>query len=93
MALRDRWTLIEQHRADWFRSLREQDASATIAFHNLAGTAFAAPLWELLQHAANHGSYHRGQVVALMRQLGARTVSTDMLLWDRERRARTEGQG
>jgi len=25
--------------------------------------------------------YHRGQVVALLRQLGARTVSTDMLFW------------
>jgi uncharacterized damage-inducible protein DinB len=84
VALRDRWTLIEQHRADWFRSLREPEVAGPVAFRTLAGAAFEAPLWELLQHVANHASYHRGQVVALLRQLGARTVSTDMLFWDRE---------
>ena len=90
VVLRDRWTLIEQHRADWFRSLREQDATGPVAFRTLAGAAFEAPLGELLQHVANHASYHRGQVVTLLRQLGARTVITDMLLWDRERRAAVE---
>jgi uncharacterized damage-inducible protein DinB len=94
VVLRDRWTLIEQHRADWFRSLREQDTAGPVAFRTLAGVAFEAPLWELLQHVANHASYHRGQVVTLQRQLGARTVTTDMLFWDRERReAKNEGQG
>jgi len=93
VALRDRWTVIEEHRADWFRSLREPDPAVPVSFRTLAGTAFEAPLWELLQHVANHSSYHRGQVVALLRQLGARTVSTDMLLWDRERRAPSEGPG
>src|SRR5712691_4116017 len=84
VVLRDRWTLIEQHRADWFRSLREQDTTAPVAFRTLVGAAFEAPLWELLQHVANHASYHRGQVVTLLRQLGARTVTTDMLFWERE---------
>jgi uncharacterized damage-inducible protein DinB len=86
VALRDRWTLIEQHRADWFHSLREADAAGPVSFRNLAGTAFAAPLWELVQHVANHATYHRGQVLTLLRQLGARGVSTDMTFWDRERR-------
>jgi len=93
VALRDRWTLIEQHRADWFRSLREPEVAGPVAFRTLAGAAFEAPLWELLQHVANHGSYHRGQVVALLRQLGARTVSTDMLFWDRERHAAAGSEG
>ena len=87
VALRDRWTLIEKHRADWFRSLREQDCRALVSFRTLAGVAHETPLWQLLQHVANHASYHRGQVIALLRQLGARTVSTDMLFWDRERAA------
>jgi uncharacterized damage-inducible protein DinB len=84
VALRDRWTLIEKHRADWFRSLREQDCRALVSFRTLAGVAYETPLWQLVQHVANHASYHRGQVIALLRQLGARTVSTDMLFWDRE---------
>lgn len=91
VALRDRWTLIEEHRADWFRSLREADAAAPVEFRTLAGVAYRTPLWQLLQHVANHSSYHRGQVVTMLRQLGARSVSTDLLLWDREREAEKDG--
>jgi uncharacterized damage-inducible protein DinB len=87
VALRDRWTLVEEHRAHWFESLREADLAAPVAFRTLAGAAFEAPLWELLQHVANHATYHRGQVITLLRQLGARAAATDLLLWDRERRA------
>ena len=27
--------------------------------------------WQMLQHVVNHGSYHRGQVTTMLRQLGA----------------------
>jgi uncharacterized damage-inducible protein DinB len=91
VALRDRWTLIEEHRADWFRSVRESEVAVPVAFRTLAGVAYETPLWQLLQHVANHASYHRGQVITLLRQLGARTVSTDMLFWDRERDAARAG--
>ena len=91
VALRDRWTLIEDHRADWFRSLREADAAAPVEVRTLAGVAYRTPLWQLLQHVANHSSYHRGQVITMLRQLGARTVSTDLLFWDREREAEKAG--
>jgi uncharacterized damage-inducible protein DinB len=40
---------------------------------------------QLVQHAANHSTYHRGQVVTLLRILGAKATSSDMVLWDRER--------
>jgi uncharacterized damage-inducible protein DinB len=85
VALRDRWTLIEEHRADWFRSLRDQDLAAAVSFKTLAGVAYETPLWQLLQHVANHATYHRGQVITLLRQLGARVAGTDLLFWDRER--------
>jgi uncharacterized damage-inducible protein DinB len=35
-------------------------------------------------HVANHSTYHRGQVATLLRQLGARPVSTDLLVFDDE---------
>jgi uncharacterized damage-inducible protein DinB len=87
VALRDRWTIIEEHRADWFGSLREADLAAPVSFRTLAGVAYETPLWQLLQHVANHATYHRGQVITLLRQLGARVVGTDLLFWDRERAA------
>jgi uncharacterized damage-inducible protein DinB len=35
----------------------------------------------------NHGSYHRGQVTTLLRQLGAKGVGTDLITFYRERKA------
>jgi uncharacterized damage-inducible protein DinB len=31
----------------------------------------AQPFWQMLQHLVNHGSYHRGQVTTMLRQIGA----------------------
>jgi len=33
------------------------------------------PVWQSLQHLANHGTYHRGQITTLLRQLGAKPCS------------------
>jgi uncharacterized damage-inducible protein DinB len=93
IALRDRWTVIEQHRDSWFRSLRPEALRESLRYRNLAGAEFEEPLWQLVQHVANHSTYHRGQVVLLLRQLGAKTVSSDLVLWDRDREARAKHYG
>ena len=84
VALRDRWKVIEDHRRAWLDALTPAAASAVVHYKNTAGTAFAAPLWQLVQHVANHSTYHRGQVTSLLRQVGGRTVQSDMVLFDRE---------
>lgn len=85
VALRDRWTLIEGHREEWLRSLREDSLGETIRYKSTAGVPYEAPLGQLVQHVVNHSSYHRGQVALMLRALGARPVSTDLVLWDRTR--------
>jgi uncharacterized damage-inducible protein DinB len=35
--------------------------------------------WQVLAHAFNHATYHRGQVVTLLRQLGAQPNATDLM--------------
>lgn len=87
VAVRDRWAVIDDHRASWLSALRPDGAEETIRYRSLQGQPFEAPLWQLVQHVANHSSYHRGQVITMLRQLGARGVSTDMVAWDRERAA------
>jgi uncharacterized damage-inducible protein DinB len=85
LALRERWKAIEAHRADWFSALRERHVVEIVRYRTLDGHGYGAPLWQLLQHVVNHSSYHRGQVIHMLRQLGAKPVSTDLVLWDRER--------
>jgi uncharacterized damage-inducible protein DinB len=40
-----------------------------------------APLWAVLRHVVNHQTYHRGQISSMLRRLGAKPVSTDMVVW------------
>jgi len=53
----------------------------------LDGRPGATPFWEMLQHVVNHGSYHRGQVTTMLRQLGAKPAQgMDLIRFYRERK-------
>jgi uncharacterized damage-inducible protein DinB len=84
IALRERWVAIEEHRAVWLRELPKNGPTSKVRYKNVKGEVYEAPLWQLVQHLANHSTYHRGQVTTLLRLLGARPVGTDLLTWDRE---------
>ena len=88
VALRDRWTVIEEHRDAWFAGLGTTVPLPSSATRPWKGPRFEGPLWQLVQHAANHSTYHRGQLTIFLRQLGARLVATDMIVWDRDEQAR-----
>jgi uncharacterized damage-inducible protein DinB len=45
-------------------------------------------LGESLQHGANHGVHHRGQVALLLRVLGHAPGNFDLLFYDAERHQR-----
>lgn len=49
-----------------------------------------APLGQVLLHVVNHGSYHRGQVSMLLRQLGHESATNDLIFYvvEREEAAR-----
>lgn len=40
-----------------------------------------ASLSELISHVVNHGTYHRGNITAMLRQLGYSGVSTDYVIY------------
>jgi uncharacterized damage-inducible protein DinB len=88
IALRDRWTVLEQHRQEWLDSLAPDATATVVRYKAMDGVAYESPLWQLVQHAANHATYHRGQLTNFYRQLGARTVNTDLVTWDREEERR-----
>ena len=57
------------------------DVGRVIAYSMFNGQSTSSPFWHMLQHVVNHGSYHRGQVTTLLRQLGAQPISTDFVLY------------
>jgi uncharacterized damage-inducible protein DinB len=87
-ALRERWAALEAERRDWLAALPAEAGERVIEYRSFKGDAFTGRLAPLVQHVANHGSYHRGQVAVFLRQLGLRPPVTDLVAFDRERAAK-----
>jgi uncharacterized damage-inducible protein DinB len=86
-ALRARWAQFESELLSYINGLSAADLERSFDYHDLKGNAHNNVLWQTLQHLANHGTYHRGQVTTMFRQLGAKPVGTDMIGFYRERTA------
>ena len=54
-----------------------------ITYRNSAGDQFTSSIEDILTHVAMHGSYHRGQVAAWMRQSGETPTGTDYIAFAR----------
>jgi uncharacterized damage-inducible protein DinB len=66
------WTEVEQRQITFVKGVTERLLHELIPFR-LGQIELAL----LMQHMANHSTYHRGQITLMMRQLGAEPKSTD----------------
>jgi uncharacterized damage-inducible protein DinB len=86
--VRRRFAEIDRNLVDYAASLNADDLQRVISVKTSSGGVFASPLWQMLQHLANHGSYHRGQIATMLRQLGFKPAGTDLIGFYRERTAK-----
>lgn len=86
--VRRQFAEIDRNLVDYAASLNADDLQRVVSVKTSSGTVFASPLWQMLQHLANHGSYHRGQVATMLRQLGFKPTGTDLIGFYRERAAK-----
>jgi uncharacterized damage-inducible protein DinB len=82
--IRGRWSEVERERAALLASLDDDALERTIDYRNTKGEPFSSPLVHLLRHVVNHSSYHRGQVVTMLRQLGHAAPATDLVIYHRQ---------
>ena len=78
---------MDSYYIDYVTRLTPQDLERVIHYKSFAGEEFSNPLWQTLHQLTNHASYHRGQITTLLRQLGAKPVTTDLIAFYRERTA------
>jgi uncharacterized damage-inducible protein DinB len=83
--IRERWAEIEAQRKTFLASLTPASLAAPVAYRNTKGEPFTNPLGQLLRHVVNHSTYHRGQVATMLRQLDMPPISTDLVLFYRQR--------
>jgi len=67
-----KWAEIERNQIEFVNHLTDESLQLTIPFLETQ-----VKLVHLMQHMANHSTYHRGQIALMMRQLGSEPVATD----------------
>jgi uncharacterized damage-inducible protein DinB len=82
--LRERWAILHHEVLDYAEGLTDQKLFASFAYRDLRGNPYAQPLWQQMQHLANHSTYHRGQITTMLRQLGMTPVPTDLIAYYRQ---------
>ena len=84
--LRSAWLDLETKTRAFLAALGPDGINRVFDYKLLNATLGSSPFWQMLQHVVNHGSYHRGQVTTMLRQVGAKPPqNVDMIGFYRQR--------
>ena len=72
-AVQSKWAEVEKTQIDFVNRTTNEFLERMIPFRKSQ-----VRLGHLMQHLANHSTYHRGQVALMMRQLNAEPLSTNL---------------
>lgn len=74
------WKSKSQNLLDFLENFDESRMNEILAYTRLNGEKQAMPYYQIFAHVLNHSTYHRGQLVTMLRQSGFTNVgSTDLL--------------
>ena len=70
----------------WISNASELSLDHVFQYQNSKKEQFKQPVYQMLLHVFNHGTYHRGQLVNILRQLGKEKIpQTDFFIWCRKK--------
>jgi len=79
------WQTVESSMMMFCNSFADdQKIQKIISYIDLRGNSYSQPLHHMMFHLVNHSSYHRGQIVTMLRQINCTPVGTDMIAFFRE---------
>ena len=84
--LSDAWLAVIDRTIAFAAALSESDWERSIAYKSMAGVSYESPLWQMVMHLVNHGTHHRGQVTSMMRTLGEKPASLDLIGFYRDQK-------
>jgi len=84
--IRETWEKTGFATAQFLGSLSDKKLQETFGYLTSTGAQFTYRYSEALQHVVNHSTFHRGQVVALMRQMGHTPPDTGLTVFLRDTR-------
>ncbi|SDD22239.1 DinB family protein [Niabella drilacis] len=74
------WQQTSQQLSDWVAAFDETKLRAPFTYRRFNGQEYTSLYYQVIAHVVNHATYHRGQLVTLLRQVGFTGVqSTDLI--------------
>lgn len=71
---------------DWVENSTDMALEHVFQYYNNKKELFKQPVWQMVLHVFNHGTYHRGQLINMLRQLGMdKLPQTDFIIWSRKK--------
>jgi uncharacterized damage-inducible protein DinB len=79
------WTNASADLETFLKTFTQEKLWETVEYKKLDGATYDSKYFEIFAHVVNHSSYHRGQLVTMLRQVGFTGVtSLDMINFYRE---------
>ena len=76
--------LLSKQWNDWLQNTNEVNLTHVFAYQNSKKEHFKQPVYEMLLHLFNHQTFHRGQIITMMRQNGIEKIPpTDFIVFSR----------
>lgn len=77
---------LSKHWSEWVTESNEKNLTHVFGYYNSKKEFFKQPVNEVLLHLFNHQTYHRGQIVTLLRQNGIEKIpATDFIVFTRNK--------
>jgi uncharacterized damage-inducible protein DinB len=87
--LRAYWEGVCDEMSQFLATLDDRKLQETLTTTTPTG-AYTSPYWQMIHHVVDHSSYHRGQIVTMLRQLGMTPPSTGLIRFYRDAAAARE---
>ena len=69
---------------DWISGASELSLEHVFQYQNSKRESFKQPVYQVLLQVFSHSTYHRGQLVTMLRSLGVEKIPpTDFIVWSR----------
>lgn len=82
--------LLSKQWNDWIHGTNEVNLTHVFAYQNSKKEQFKQPVYEMLLHLFNHQTFHRGQIVTMLRQNGVEKIpATDFIVFSRSKSGNT----
>jgi uncharacterized damage-inducible protein DinB len=71
---------------EWIKNASPAAVEHVFQYQNTKKELFKQPVYQMLMHVFNHATYHRGQIVTILRQLQVSKIpATDFIEWSRRK--------